>query len=185
MANSHSIEALLGGCADNSFDDGHSHRHGPAEPRSASLKTKVGNRNPGDNQGVRGGDLPCRERSTKAGTVNPGDTGEDKPRYGGSEASERKRSATAATAARWRPLSPKRPGSLSALLIDSACSVVESTSRRRLTSHQIRVGAVRAAGVRSACDASHQIAISRQAVLPSPVGTPTSTGHRSSAGSRS
>ena len=59
----------------------------------------------------------------------------------------------------------------------SACSVAASTRSRRLTSHQIRIGAVRQQGRRSACDASHQTAISRHAVLPRPVGTPISLGH--------
>ena len=93
--------------------------------------------------------------------------------------SERKRSATVATTSADWPTSPCVEGSRSAFLIASACSLVESTSRRRLTTHQIRVGAVRRAGARSACDASHQTAMSRQAVLPSPVGTPISTGHSS------
>ena len=57
-----------------------------------------------------------------------------------------------------------------------ACSVAASTSSRRLTSHQIRIGAVRQQGRRSACDASHQTAMSRHAVFPRPVGTPISSG---------
>ena len=68
-------------------------------------------------------------------------------------------------------------GSRSACAIDLACSAVESTRIRRWTTHQMRVGAVRRLGVRSAWDASHQMAMSRQAVLPTPVGTPISAGH--------
>ena len=73
--------------------------------------------------------------------------------------------------------SSNESGSRSALAIASACSVVESTNRRRLTTHQIRVGAVRVSGGRSACDASHHTAISRQAVFPRPVGMLISAGH--------
>ena len=76
------------------------------------------------------------------------------------------------------PTSFAESGSVNTLAIRSACSAVESTSRRRLTTHQMRVGAVRSASARSACDASHYTAISRQAVLPTPVGTPTSAGPR-------
>ena len=49
-----------------------------------------------------------------------------------------------------------------------------------MTTHQMRVGAVRSLGARSAWEESHHTAISRQAVFPSPVGTPISAGHRSS-----
>ena len=107
--------------------------------------------------------MPPRSRITSRGSA------------AGSADNARKRSATAATTSADRPTSPCVEGSRSALPIASACALVESTSRRRLTTHQIRVGAVRRAGARSACDASHQTAISRQAVLPRPVGTPTST----------
>ena len=85
---------------------------------------------------------------------------------------ERKRVPTAATAcdasSRWLSLSPSRRQASR-----SACSAVESTSRRRFTTHQMRVGAVRSAGRRSACEANHHTAMSRQAVLPRPVCTPT------------
>ena len=109
--------------------------------------------------GLRAG-IPPRSRMTSSGTEV------------GSADRERSRSAIAATTS-------AACRSLRASPIVSACLAVESTSRRRLTSHQIRVGAVRSAGWRSACDASHQMAISRQAVFPRPVGIPTSCGHSS------
>ena len=80
--------------------------------------------------------MPPRRRITSKGSP------------AGSADSDRSRSATAATAA--------VAGLRRALPMASACSVAASTSSRRLTSHQIRIGAVRQQGRRSACDASHQ-----------------------------
>ena len=47
------------------------------------------------------------------------------------------------------------------------------------STHQMRDGAVRRAGTRFAWEASHQMAMSRHAVFPRPVGTPTWAGHTS------
>ena len=117
--------------------------------------------------GVRG-DTPPRSRMTSSGAaVFPADSACSRP-------------ATLATILA-EPRSLISSGFSSRRARDSACVAVASTSRRLLTTHQMRVGARRIAGLRSASDANHHSAISRQAVLPSPVGTPTSSGHRPSA----
>ena len=110
--------------------------------------------------GVRAG-MPPRSRITSSGSAF------------GSADSERNRLAIRATSSASLPVSPCSCGSRRAQAILLAWSVVESTSSRRFTTHQIRVGAVRSAGSRSACEASHQMAMSRHAVFPRPVGMPT------------
>ena len=128
---------------------------GMVDSTTAGLEGSVGRRDA----------IPPRSRITSRGSA------------AGSTDSARKRSATVVRISTDWPACPRVGGSVSALPIASAWSVAASTRSRRLTSHQIRVGAVRRVGARSACDASHQTAISRQAVLPRPVGTPTSKGH--------
>ena len=64
-----------------------------------------------------------------------------------------------------------------ALAMRSALSQVESTSKRRLTTHHILVGAVRSLLGSPAWEANDHRAISKQAVFPIPVGTPISCGH--------
>ena len=113
--------------------------------------------------GVREAIPPRREITLRGGSPRPAER-------------ERRRAATMARASEcdcaWSPGALLFCEAISFSASFPACSAVESTNSRRFTTHHIRVGAVRSCGLRSAWEASHQIAISRQAVLPIPVGTP-------------